>query len=160
MGDVANGDQARRPFPLGPLLGAAALLAFVLIAVGVSRGVGTVPTGAPPAPEAAATVAARDLKFVDRPDGTVAVVDAANGRDIDMLASGQDNFIRGTLRGFARERRRQDIGIDLPFRLTRWTDGRLSLDDPSTGRHVELSAFGVTNAEAFGRFLERRGGTR
>ncbi|MDC7784585.1 photosynthetic complex assembly protein PuhC [Rhodoplanes sp. TEM] len=153
-------DLARRPFPRGPLLGAAALLVFVLVAVGVSRGVGTVPTGAPPDPAAAVAVAMRDLRFVDRPDGTVAVVDAADGRTVGALASGQDNFIRGTLRGFARERRRQDIGVELPFRLTRWTDGRLSLDDPSTGRHVELSAFGVTNAEAFGRFLQGRDGAR
>lgn len=153
-------DLARRPFPRGPLLGAATLLAFVLLVVGVSRGVGTVPTGTPPDPAVAAAVASRDLRFVDRPDGTVAVVDAADERVVEVLASGQDNFIRGTLRGFARERRRQDIGSEPPFRITRWADGRLSLDDSTTGRRVELSAFGPTNAEAFGRLLQRRDGTR
>ncbi|RAI45231.1 photosynthetic complex assembly protein PuhC [Rhodoplanes roseus] len=154
------GDDARRPFPRGPLLGATALLAFVLLAVGVSRGVGTVPTGTPPDAAVSTAVALRDLRFVDQPDGTVAVVDAADRSVVEVIASGQENFVRGTLRGFARERRRQDIGAEPPFRLTRWADGRLSLDDPQTGRHVELSAFGPTNAESFGRLLQRRDGTK
>jgi putative photosynthetic complex assembly protein len=119
-----------------------------------------VPTGTPPDPASATAVASRGLRFVDQTDGTVAVLDAADARVIEVIASGQENFVRGALRGFARERRRQDIGAEPPFLLTRWTDGRLSLDDPSTGRHVELSAFGPTNAEAFGRLLQRRDGTR
>ena len=40
-----------------------------------------------------------------------------------------------------------------PFRLTRYADGRLALDDPSTGAHVELRAFGPTNEAAFARLL-------
>ena len=35
--------------------------------------------------------------------------------------------------------------------LNRWSDGRLSLDDPSTGEHVDLEVFGPTNAETFAR---------
>ncbi|NVO16858.1 MAG: hypothetical protein HXX10_22770 [Rhodoplanes sp.] len=153
-------DLPRRPFPRGPLLGVAALVAFVLLAIGVSRGIGTVPTGAPPDPASATAVASRGLRFVDQADGTVAVLDAADARVIEVIASGQENFVRGVLRGFARERRRQDIGAEPPFLLTGWTDGRLSLDDASTGRHVELSAFGQTNAESFGRLLKRQDGTR
>ncbi len=30
-----------------------------------------------------------------------------------------------------------------PFHLSAWRDGRLTLDDPATGRHVELEAFGA-----------------
>ncbi len=37
------------------------------------------------------------------------------------------------------------MGAETPFRLTRWSDGRLSLDDPATDRHVDLEAFGPTN---------------
>jgi putative photosynthetic complex assembly protein len=47
--------------------------------------------------------------------------------------------------------------LDTPFRLTDWTDGRLTLEDRSTGRSVELRAFGATNAAAFARLLTARG---
>jgi putative photosynthetic complex assembly protein len=37
--------------------------------------------------------------------------------------------------------------------LTRWADGRISLEDPETGRVIELDAFGPTNGEAFAQLL-------
>ena len=40
-----------------------------------------------------------------------------------------------------------------PFRLTRWSDGRLSLDDPATGRRIELDAFGPTNTAVFAHLM-------
>ena len=68
--------------------------------------------------------------------------------------------MRGVLRGLARDRRADGIGRSPPFRLTRWADGRLSLDDPATGRHVDLEVFGPTNAGAFAEILtaSNRGG--
>ena len=57
--------------------------------------------------------------------------------------------MRATLRGLAQERRRSGIGDTTPFLLTRWSDGRMSLDDATTGRDVALEAFGETNADAF-----------
>jgi putative photosynthetic complex assembly protein len=57
------------------------------------------------------------------------------------------------LRGLVRERRADHVGPTPPFRLTRWADGRLSLDDPSTGRHVDLEVFGPANAGAFADIL-------
>ncbi len=57
------------------------------------------------------------------------------------------------LRGLARERRARQVGTAPPFRLTRWADGRLSLDDVETGRHVDLEVFGPTNAGAFADIL-------
>ena len=77
-------------------------------------------------------------------------------------------FVRGALRALARERR-ADVGDNTagipdagsvttpvehaPFRLTRYTDGRLTLDDTTTGAHLELRAFGPTNAAAFAGLL-------
>ena len=37
-------------------------------------------------------------------------------------------FVRGTVRGLVRERKREGIGSVPPFRLTRLADGRLTLD--------------------------------
>ena len=67
-------------------------------------------------------------------DGSIQVTDARTGQVAASVEPGTNGFIRGTLRGLARERKRQGIGIEPPFMLTRWADGRLSLEDPTTGR--------------------------
>jgi putative photosynthetic complex assembly protein len=90
---------------------------------------------------------------------------AAAGEGADavaaVLAPGEDGFIRATLRGLARERRRGDLGAEAPFRLASWPDGGLSLEDTATGRTLDLRAFGPTQAEAFARLLPKPGeGTR
>jgi len=99
----------------------------------------------------------RDLVFEDRDDGAVVVTTAGDHRVVEIF-QGENGFIRGTLRGFARVRRSEHIGPEAPFRLARWSDDRLTLDDPATGRHVELLAFGPSNAGVFARLLEARTG--
>jgi len=98
-------------------------------------------------------VAARDLRFADRADGAVVVTDTGTGQTVDVL-QGEQGFIRATMRGLARARRSEGIGGAAPFRLTAWSDGRLSLDDAETGRHVELGAFGSLNTAVFARLLK------
>ena len=61
------------------------------------------------------------------------------------------------LRGMARDRFREGIGGDQPFVLARASDGRLILDDPTTGRNINLGAFGKVNAQAFARLLDAKG---
>jgi putative photosynthetic complex assembly protein len=95
----------------------------------------------------------RSFRAADRADGAVVITDAASGRDVLVIAPGEDGFMRGTLRGLARDRRMRDLGPEAPFRLTAWTDGRLTLDDTATGRRLDLLAFGQTQAEAFARLL-------
>ena len=97
-------------------------------------------------------VLVRDLTFRDRADGGVDVLDAANGRLLETV-EGQAGFLRATVRGLAQQRRREDIGSKDPFRLTAWADGRLTLDDPDTRRHIELEAFGGTNEAVFAELL-------
>ena len=67
--------------------------------------------------------------------------------------TGENGFLRGTLRGFARTRRADKIGSAAPFHLTGYADGRLVLLDPSTGRDVEIEAFGSANEAVFVRLL-------
>ena len=81
------------------------------------------------------------------------LTDAATGREVLVVAPGEDGFLRGTLRGLARDRRMRDIGPAAPFRLALWSDGRLTLDDTATGRRLDLLAFGQTQADAFARLL-------
>jgi len=95
----------------------------------------------------------RDLRFEDRASGAVAVYSSEENRLVYTVPPGTNGFVRGVLRGLARERRADSVGTTPPFRLTRWADGRLSLDDPSTGRHVDLEVFGPANAGAFAEIL-------
>lgn len=138
-----------RPFPRGPLIGAGLLIVASIAAVAAVRttGEGTLDT------PRASVLAERELTFTDRVDGGIDVIDAKDNRRIDLLAPGADNFMRATLRGLVRERRSRGLGADTPFRLTARTDGRLTLDDPATGRLIDLAAFGPTNAGAFARLL-------
>ena len=139
-----------RPLPRATLIGAGALIAFTLLSVAVTRFAG---------PETAATpkiaqLESSDLRFLDRPDGTVAVYDLADAREVAVLPAGSNNFIRGALRGLARERKRQEIGAEPPFRLTLWADGRYTLQDMATSRTIDLRAFGPTNVQAFASLLQ------
>ena len=105
----------------------------------------------------AAPVVERSLRFVDETDGSIAVIEAGRGRDGEIVdrITGENGFIRGTLRGLARERKRQGLGPEAPFRLVGRADGRLTLIDDATGSRVDLDSFGPTNKGAFARYLER-----
>jgi putative photosynthetic complex assembly protein len=143
-------------FPRGALIGAALLVAFTVSSAAVARlsGLGTVQM-----PEAA-SVESRPLRFQDMRDGSIQVTDARTGQVAASVEPGTNGFIRGTLRGLARERKRRGIGIEPPFTLTRRADGRLSLEDPTTGRVIALDAFGPTNGEAFAQLLTAGGNGR
>jgi putative photosynthetic complex assembly protein len=139
-----------RPFPKGALFGAAALVCVSLFGVAAAR---LSDVGVTRMPEAAA-VATRQLRFEDRDDGAVAVYDVGDqDRLVELLPPGTNGFLRGVMRGLARERRRQGAGSLPPFELTRWADGRLSIKDPVTGQHVNLEVFGPTNTSVFVQLL-------
>lgn len=131
--------------PRGFIMAACGMAQLTLVMVSIARLTGYQPDQ----PPASAVVEVRDLRFVDRPDGAVLVYDAADGHLAYTVQPGTNGFVRGVLRGLVRDRRADHIGSGPPFRLTRWANGRLSLDDPSTGHHVDLEVFGQTNAAAF-----------
>lgn len=138
------------PFPRGALLASSALLGLVLLAAASGRisGVGVVNTPEPVVAES------RELLFFDRDDGAVVVMDGDNERLVAILESGTNGFIRGVLRGMARERKSMAIGPEAPFALVRASNGELFLNDPRTGRRISLNAFGPTNAGDFARLFE------
>jgi putative photosynthetic complex assembly protein len=134
-------------FPRGPLLGVGAILLVTLLGVSAVR-----LSGLPISEPDAAAVITRELRFVDQPDGSIAVVDARTNTLVDTVR-GEAGFVRGTLRGLARERKLQAVGPEQPFLLIGRADGRLTLQDPSTGHRVDLESFGPTNAGSFAHLL-------
>jgi putative photosynthetic complex assembly protein len=96
----------------------------------------------------ASPVKVLQLRFEDRPDGSIAVIDYKTGKQIDAV-QGEAGFVRGTLRGLAQERIRRGLDSGPPFELIYRADGRLTLSDTATGRLVDLESFGPTNAGTF-----------
>lgn len=141
--------QAATPeiIPRKALLAGGLVLAAIVGAIGTAR-----LAGVDIAEPDAVTVVERTLRFVDRPDGGIAVVDARSGRTLDVM-QGEQGFLRGTLRGMARERRRNGLDDSTPLSLLARADGRLTLVDPSTGRRIDLESFGPTNAAVFARWI-------
>jgi putative photosynthetic complex assembly protein len=93
------------------------------------------------------------LKFEDRQDGGVTVIDAATNQIIDVV-QGEAGFIRGILRTVARERRIRGLGKEEPVNLMSFNDGRLVLLDPLTNTQIELESFGSINVESFKVFMK------
>ena len=137
----------RNPLPRGALLAIGGVLLATVIGVAAVRLSGVTIR----APDEAA-VAVRELRFEDRPDGSVAVIDAPTKTVIHTI-TGENGFFRGALRGLARERKRNGLGSEQPFQLIGRADGRLTLVDPATGQRIDLESFGPTNAAVFARFM-------
>jgi len=145
-----SGHHPEKPIPRPILIGIATLLVLSLILVGVARLTGFKVGVADPSD----TLAQRDLIFVDQPDGAIAVITAGDRQEIERLAPGTNAFIRGSLHALARGHRDGAATKgEAVFRLTRWADGRLTLDDLATGAHMELDAYGPTNTLEFARLL-------
>ncbi len=139
-------------FPKSILLGAAGVVFIALVAATSARLTGTGVTDMNPAVAAAQV---RELRFEDMSDGSIGVFKAAEDRPAEILTAGNAGFVRNVMRSMARERKQIGIGSDKPFRLVRWEDGRLSIEDPSTARHIDLGAFGSANERAFARLMGR-----
>ncbi|WP_291295299.1 photosynthetic complex assembly protein PuhC [Elioraea sp.] len=150
----AEGATQRRGFIRSPVTFAVAAMALVVGGVAIAQSFGVDPLR--PSGTPAVT---RDLHFEDTPHGAIRISDARTGQTVTDLAPGAGGFVRATLRGFARERRAADApGPESPFRLTAWSDGRLTLEDPATGRFVDIGAFGPSQVESFTTILIAQGG--
>ncbi|HEV7268714.1 MAG TPA: photosynthetic complex assembly protein PuhC [Falsiroseomonas sp.] len=132
----------------GLMLGSAAVIAGTLALASLGHRAPLDPATAGSRP-----LAERELRFADRADGAVVVTDARSGAMVMTLPPGSEGFVRGAMRGLVRERNRESLGMEAPFHLAAWPDGRLTLEDTATGLFMELHAFGRTNAEAFLRLL-------
>lgn len=148
-------DQKSDPFPRNILIILGSVMLFSILVAGFGRAAGSsdsAPTAAP--------VSSRDLLFHDRADGAILVYDArSTAVPIDVVAPTTNGFLRAAMRGLARQRLREDTDRDAPFRLTRWADGRLTLEDPTTRRRIEMEAFGIDNEKVFAALLTAKAGS-
>jgi putative photosynthetic complex assembly protein len=129
--------------PRAALLGA---LFLILVTIGVAAHARSERLSQPVSTFAVETY---EVRFEDRPDGALAVLDAKTNHDVTVLAPRSNNFVRGVLRGMFRSRKLESKGHDDAFLLSRESDGHLILLDPQTDRHVQLDSFGPTNTAAF-----------
>jgi putative photosynthetic complex assembly protein len=145
--------EKQKDFPTGALWAAAAVLAVVISLAATARwsGIGASHVAKAPASRSV------ELLFKDRNDGGIDILRASDNRVIDVLAPGSNGFVRTVMRGLARDRRLHNEGPDTPFRLTQWANGALSMEDPATGRRIELKAFGAPNAASFARLMTAEG---
>jgi putative photosynthetic complex assembly protein len=141
-------DAVEKDMPRGPLIAAAGLVVISLLAVGLARLNGFEPVRAVAAP----VVESHDLHFVDRPSGAVDVLEG--GKQVAVLPSGYEGFVRVVLRSFTRDRKLRGLGREEPFRIRRHADGRLSIEDRATFRTVDLAGFGADNIAAFAKLIE------
>jgi putative photosynthetic complex assembly protein len=126
-----------------PMAWVGVMLLAMLVAVGLARWSGLDPR----TPDAPAQWQ-RDLQFRDVAGGDIAVLDHHTGQQVASF-TGEQGFLRSTLRALARERQRENLGKEAPFLLIGRTDGRLTLQDPSTGQRIDLESFGPSNAAVF-----------
>lgn len=144
----------REPFPKGVLVAAGVLILVAIAAAAYGRAHNVAEIAAAERREAqGAPVAVLEVRFSDRPDGSVLVEEAVSSQTIETIAPGSDGFIRGVMRGMAHARRIRNIDATPPFRLSRFENGTVILEDPETGRIIDLRAFGNTNNAAFARLM-------
>lgn len=132
-----------------PLFAAGALVVLAVVAVSAVSLTGVGRVQVPDAP----AVTMREFLFEDRSDGGIDIMDARSGKLVDSVAPASNGFLRGTMRGLARERMRTGVGREQPFQMIGRADGRLTLVDPATNRRVDLDSFGPTNAAVFAKLM-------
>lgn len=142
--------HAQEQVPKGALLGIGGLILFSLLAVSAARLTGFRTGEETPSP----VTQSRELRFEDAAGGVINVYEWESGITVATYAPGTENFVRGVLRGLVRERRARDVGAEVPFRVARHQDGALTLEDPATGRRINLWAFGPDNVRSFARLLD------
>ena len=131
---------AKPGVPISWLVG---LMTIVLLLVGLAR-----MQGWRDRVDDAATVWEMSLNFKDMPNGDVWVTDADSGKNLAVF-SGEQGFLRGSLRAMARQRRLAQTELNAPLVLRALADGRLLLIDPLQDERIDLDSFGPSNKAVF-----------
>jgi putative photosynthetic complex assembly protein len=141
-----NGDIIPKQF----LIGAGALILFSVIVTGVSVAFDVGRFKA----ETGVVTQARLLVFEDLADGGIAVRDPAAVEPFYVYNADDGGFVRTAMRALAHDRRMHNVGADAPFRLLKTAEGRLIIEDPSTGSKIGAEAFGDDNEQSFALLID------
>jgi putative photosynthetic complex assembly protein len=147
------------PFPRGALIAALGLVGFSLLATTAVRLV-RINAPAPVAATQPAPALTVDLRFSDEADGSIRVQNAKTDQIVATIQPGVGGFVRGVMRGLARDRISRHIGETPPFRLSQARSGHMTLEDTATGRVIDLESFGSGNRDSFVQLLHSAAGVQ
>lgn len=125
------------------------LVVFTVIIAAFAAWTGTGKRYAP----SAEIVSATALRFEDRTDGVVAVLNGETGVEIAVYGIDEGVFVRSVMRGIARQRRLRGDHSQGPVHLSQHANGQLWLSDPAHEIHIYLGAFGRDNHRAWTELL-------
>ena len=132
------------------LIGAGALMLFTVVVTGVSVGFDVGRFKA----ETGFVTQDRLLVFEDLADGGIAVRDPDGAEPVYIYNADDGGFVRTAMRALAHDRRMHRIGPEAPFRLIKTAEGRLIIEDPSTGSKIGAEAFGADNEQSFALLID------
>ncbi|MDA8731787.1 photosynthetic complex assembly protein PuhC [Luminiphilus sp.] len=95
-----------------------------------------------------------EITVLDLPDGAVGVFQTQSNAPLARFESGEGSFVRTIFRSLVRDRRVRQVSAPPQFIIRGLSDGRVIVEDPSTGSHIDLDAFGHINAEQFRDMLQ------
>jgi len=76
-------------------------------------------------------------------------------RSLTEVSGNLSSFLQGIVRSLERQRLVDQVSaMDAPFRITYWSDGRLTLEDPTTDTTIALQAYGLDNTAHVFQLLE------
>lgn len=141
--------DANDMIPIGIIRAMIALALGVLALVAWARLTDRPLVGVPPAAPVQQERVIRLLAERDQPG--IVVTDEAGAPILTLDNGGFLTAVHAALRHY---RGRFGLPADLPIRLVRYANGRLTAHDDLTGWRVELGNFGLDNREAFARLLD------
>ncbi len=110
--------------------------------------------------DSARSVMTEQLVFKDDPNGDILIevlptpTKPGLTGESSLRFSGEQGFLRGTLRALARDRKVRHLSPEAPFELALHQDGHLSITDTLTHHGIDLEAFGPDNLAVFVKILQ------
>lgn len=99
-------------------------------------------------------VLSRDVTFVKREDFSLDVYDVNTGALIENVVAKRDPFLQSVIDKYGRDRKKQGVGPEEPYRLMLMADGRVSFVDLRTDNKIhDVRNFGTGNSKPFFRIL-------
>jgi putative photosynthetic complex assembly protein len=128
-----------------------AMVLFTIGVVGVYRFMGLEPDAAIPS----GIVSGIEMRLVEYESGDVDVYLAGDDTPLARVPEADSGFLRGMIRSLGRQRDIAGADHDAPYRLSRRTDGTLTLDDPLTDESIALRAYGPDNRAQMADLLDK-----